>query len=107
MDKEKHLKELEAILKDLYPLLPEEGVDEDIFTIKDLALEFDKEVERRLKAPTFAGLEKNLKTIFLDTLDTLKMDRIGYLKKVHSNIHPSHKDIREDLKKIIDEQKRD
>ena len=72
MDKEKHLKELEAILKDLYPLLPEEGVDEDVFTIKDLALEFNKEVERRLRTPCLPGIEKNWNTIFLDTLDTIK-----------------------------------
>ena len=107
MNKEKRLKELEYILEDLYPLLPKESENKDIFTIKDLALEFNKEVERRLKAPTLPGLEKNLTTIFLDTLDTIKMDRIGYLKKVHSNIHPSLKEIREALKKCIDEQKRD
>jgi hypothetical protein len=104
MDKEKHLKELEAILSDLYPLLPLESDKEDVFTIKDLALKFNREVERNLKAPTFAGLEKNWNTIFLDTIEALKMDRVGYLKKVHSNIHPEHKDLREGLKKAIDEQ---
>ncbi len=103
MDKEKHLKELEAILKDLYPLLPEERGDKDVFTIKDLALEFNKEVERRLKTPTLPGLEKNWKTIFLDTIEALKIDRVGYLKKVYNNIHPSNKEIREDLKRAIDE----
>jgi hypothetical protein len=104
MDKEKHLKELETILSGLYPLLPKESDIEDVFTIKDLALEFNKEVERRLETPTLPGIEKNWNTIFLDTIEALKIDRVGYLKKVHSNIHPSHKDLREDLKKTIDEQ---
>ena len=102
MSKEKHIAELEKILKEEFPLLPlEEGDNKDVYTIKDLAIDFNKEVEKRLKAPFLPGIEKNWNTIFLDVLEALKMDKKGYLKKVYNNIHPSHKGIRESLIKAI------
>ena len=98
----KHISELEKILKETYPLLPlENGGKTDVYTIKDLAIEFNKEVEMRLKTPCLPGIEKNWNTIFLDTLEALKMDKKGYLKKVYNNIHPEHKGLREHLKRAI------
>lgn len=99
MDKEKHIAELEKILKELYPLLPLEG--SDCYTIKDLAQEFYKEAERRLNSPPIPGIENYRSLIFLDTLEALKMDKKGYLQKVHDNIHPENRDWREDLKRAI------
>jgi hypothetical protein len=98
MNKEKHIVELEKILKELYPLLPLEGNN---YTIKDLAQEFNNEVERRVNSPFLPGEEKDWNTIFLDTLEALKMDKKGYLQKVYDNIHPDFRDMREDLKRAI------
>ena len=105
MDKEKHIAELEKILKELYPLLPlESTANSSIYTIKDLAQEFNREVERRLNSPVLPGIEKNWETIFLDTLEALKMDKKGYLQKVYSNTHPEDKDFRNRLKTAINDE---
>jgi hypothetical protein len=102
MNKEKHIAELEKILKEHYPLLPLESIaNSSIYTIKDLAQEFNKEVERRFNTPFLPGIDKNWNTIFLDTLEALKMDKKGYLKKVYNNIHPENKELRENLKTAI------
>lgn len=102
MNKDKHIEDLEKILKELYPLLPlESTANSSIYTIKDLAQEFSREVERRLNSPFLPGIEKNWNTIFLDTMEALKMDKKGYLQKVYSNIHPENKDLRNSLKTAI------
>ena len=99
MNKEKHITELEKTLKELYPLLPLEG--SDCYTIKQLAQEFNNEVERRLNSPPLPGIENSRSLIFLDTLEALKMDKKAYLQKAYNNIHPDFRDIREDLKRAI------
>jgi len=102
MTKEKHITELEKILKELYPLLPLENIaNSSIYTIKDLAQEFNREVERRFNTPFLPGIEKNWNTIFLDTLEAIKMDKKGYLEKVYNNIHPENKDLRNSLNTAI------
>lgn len=104
MNKDDHFKELEQILKDIYPLLPLEGNKAGVYTIKDLAIEFNREVENQLNKPTLPGISKNWYTIFLDTLDIIKIDEKGYLEKVYNNIHPEHRGLRESLKNAINEQ---
>jgi len=103
MDKEKHIPELEKLLKEIYPLLPLESNKTGVVTIKYLSIEFNKEVERRLKTPELPGVKKNWDNILIDTVDLLKLDSKGYLQTVYNNIHPSFKELREDLKKTIDE----
>jgi hypothetical protein len=103
MDKENHILALEKILKEIYPLLPLESNKAGVVTIKYLSIEFNKEVERRLKNPELPGIKKNWDNILIDTVDFLKLDSKGYLQTVYNNIHPSHRALREDLKRAIDE----
>jgi len=103
MNKENHIQELEKILKEMYPLLPLESSRMGVVTIKYLSIEFNKEVERRLKNPELPGVQKSWDNILIDTIDLIKLDSKGYLQTVYNNIHPSNRELREDLKRAIDE----
>ena len=84
MNKENNIHELEKILKDFYPLLPlEKGLDNGVFTIKDLAKEVNNEIVRKLEAPSLPGTYKDWDSIFSETLKTLKIDsKKDYLKRI-------------------------
>jgi len=96
------IKKLEDILKETYPLLPLEKKP-GVYSIKDLAIDFNKEVERRLSYPKLPGITKDRQTVFTETIEALRIDSKGYLEKVLSNIHPSNRAFRDRIKNLLNE----